>query len=102
MSRFWSPVVHDLTPYVPGEQPKLANLVKLNPNENPYPPSPQVLAAIQAELGGDAAHGGGEDQQAHSHQDQACHAGVVGREVVADDAGGRCSWLVTGCSPLQR
>ena len=36
MSRFWSPVVHDLTPYVPGEQPKLANLVKLNTNENPY------------------------------------------------------------------
>jgi len=54
MSRFWSPVVHDLTPYVPGEQPKLANLVKLNTNENPYPPSPHVLAAIRAELGGDA------------------------------------------------
>ncbi|KAB2969538.1 histidinol-phosphate transaminase [Zoogloea sp.] len=54
MSRFWSPVVHDLTPYVPGEQPKLANLVKLNTNENPYPPSPHVLEAIRAELGGDA------------------------------------------------
>ena len=56
MSRFWSQVVRDLTPYVPGEQPKLANLVKLNTNENPYPPSPKVLAAIQAELGGDATH----------------------------------------------
>jgi histidinol-phosphate aminotransferase len=44
----------DLTPYVPGEQPKLANLVKLNTNENPYPPSPRVLAAIRAELGDDA------------------------------------------------
>ena len=55
MSRFWSQVVRDLTPYVPGEQPKIANLIKLNTNENPYPPSPQVLAAIQAELGGDAA-----------------------------------------------
>lgn len=54
MSRFWSPVVHGLTPYVPGEQPKLANLVKLNTNENPYPPSPRVLAAIHAELGTDA------------------------------------------------
>lgn len=54
MSRFWSPVVHDLTPYVPGEQPKLANLVKLNTNENPYPPSPRVQAAIHAELGHDA------------------------------------------------
>ena len=46
MSRFWSPVVHGLSPYVPGEQPKLDNLIKLNTNENPYPPSPQVLAAI--------------------------------------------------------
>ena len=48
MSRFWSPVVHDLSPYVPGEQPKLDNLIKLNTNENPYPPSPHVLAAISA------------------------------------------------------
>jgi len=55
MSRFWSRVVGTLTPYMPGEQPKLANLIKLNTNENPYPPSPKVLAAIQAELGADAA-----------------------------------------------
>lgn len=55
MSKFWSAVVDGLTPYVPGEQPKLANLIKLNTNENPYPPSPRVLAAIQAELGNDAA-----------------------------------------------
>ena len=55
MSRFWSRVVGTLTPYVPGEQPKLANLIKLNTNENPYPPSPKVLVAIQAELGADAA-----------------------------------------------
>ncbi|TAK91471.1 MAG: histidinol-phosphate transaminase [Burkholderiaceae bacterium] len=48
MSRFWSRVVHDLVPYVPGEQPKIANLIKLNTNENPYGPSPQVLAAIRA------------------------------------------------------
>jgi len=47
-SPFWSPVVHGLVPYVPGEQPKLANLVKLNTNENPYPPSPRVAVAIQA------------------------------------------------------
>ena len=51
MSRFWSPVVHSLTPYVPGEQPKLPNLVKLNTNENPYGPSPRAVAAMQAELG---------------------------------------------------
>lgn len=47
MSRYWSDVVHNLEPYVPGEQPKLANLVKLNTNENPYGPSPKVLEAIR-------------------------------------------------------
>jgi histidinol-phosphate aminotransferase len=50
MSRFWSPIVHTLTPYVPGEQPKLTQLIKLNTNENPYGPSPKVLAAMQSEL----------------------------------------------------
>jgi histidinol-phosphate aminotransferase len=43
---FYSPVIERLVPYVPGEQPKLDKLVKLNTNENPYPPSPQVVAAI--------------------------------------------------------
>ena len=47
MSKFWSKVVHGLTPYVPGEQPKINNLVKLNTNENPYGPSPKVIAAIK-------------------------------------------------------
>ena len=51
MSRFWSDVAKGLTPYVPGEQPKLANLIKLNTNENPYGPSPRVLDAIRAEVG---------------------------------------------------
>jgi histidinol-phosphate aminotransferase len=49
MSQYWSDTVRQLTPYVPGEQPKLTNLVKLNTNENPYGPSPRVLAAIAAE-----------------------------------------------------
>lgn len=53
MSQFWSPLVHSLTPYVPGEQPKLANLIKLNTNENPYPPSPHAVAAMHAEMGAD-------------------------------------------------
>lgn len=48
MSQFWSDFVHGLQPYVPGEQPKMANLVKLNTNENPYGPSPKVLEAIRA------------------------------------------------------
>ncbi len=51
MSRYWSKVVQQLSPYVPGEQPKLDNLVKLNTNENPYGPSPKVIEAIQTELG---------------------------------------------------
>ncbi|MHA6163848.1 histidinol-phosphate transaminase [Pseudomonas sichuanensis] len=50
MSRFWSPFVKDLVPYVPGEQPKLAKLVKLNTNENPYGPSPKALEAMRGEL----------------------------------------------------
>ncbi|WP_369987929.1 histidinol-phosphate transaminase [Pseudomonas xanthosomatis] len=50
MSRFWSPFVKDLVPYVPGEQPKLARLVKLNTNENPYGPSPKALEAMRVEL----------------------------------------------------
>lgn len=58
MSRFWSDIVHRLVPYVPGEQPALAHPVKLNTNENPYPPSPHVLDAIRAELTG--ADGSGE------------------------------------------
>ena len=49
MSRYWSAVVHNIKPYVPGEQPKLTNLIKLNTNENPYAPSPKVLAAVSAE-----------------------------------------------------
>ena len=48
MSRFWSPVVKSLSPYVPGEQPRQGGLIKLNTNENPYPPSPRVQAAIAA------------------------------------------------------
>ncbi|SQF95655.1 histidinol-phosphate aminotransferase [Paucimonas lemoignei] len=50
MSKFWSPFVNALVPYVPGEQPKLTKLVKLNTNENPYGPSPKALAAMRAEL----------------------------------------------------
>ena len=51
MSRYWSKVARGLTPYVPGEQPKLPNLVKLNTNENPYGPSPRVLEALRQQIG---------------------------------------------------
>src|SRR5260221_14639758 len=49
MSRFWSSLTHDLRPYVPGEQPRMVELVKLNTNESPIGPSPRVLEAIRGE-----------------------------------------------------
>ncbi|WP_158922279.1 histidinol-phosphate transaminase [Acidisphaera sp. S103] len=49
MSRFWSSLTHTLKPYVPGEQPRMADLVKLNTNESPIGPSPRVLEAIRTE-----------------------------------------------------
>ena len=52
MSRFWSDIVHTLTPYVPGEQPALAHPIKLNTNENPFPPSPKVLRALKKAVDG--------------------------------------------------
>jgi histidinol-phosphate aminotransferase len=44
---YWSALTKSLSPYVPGEQPKERQYIKLNTNENPYPPSPAVLAAIK-------------------------------------------------------
>ena len=46
MSKFWSRVARGVDPYAPGEQPRDRQFIKLNTNENPYPPSPKVLAAI--------------------------------------------------------
>jgi len=46
MSIYWNQTVRDITPYVPGEQPKDRKYIKLNTNENPYPPSAKVLEAI--------------------------------------------------------
>lgn len=53
MSKYWSPIVSTLTPYVAGEQPRMADLVKLNTNENPRGPSPRVFEAIRAATGDD-------------------------------------------------
>lgn len=55
MNAFWSPIVERLSPYVPGEQPKIEGLIKLNTNENPYPPSERVVQAIRDALGADGA-----------------------------------------------
>ncbi len=46
------PLVRDLHAYVPGEQPKIKGLIKLNTNENPYPPSPKVLRAVKNAIDG--------------------------------------------------
>src|SRR5881392_4446375 len=46
------PSIRSLHAYVPGEQPKIKGLVKLNTNENPYPPSPKVLNAVKAAVDG--------------------------------------------------
>jgi histidinol-phosphate aminotransferase len=46
------PLVRALHAYVPGEQPKIKGLIKLNTNENPYPPAPAVLKAIRAAVDG--------------------------------------------------
>jgi histidinol-phosphate aminotransferase len=48
MNQFWSQRARELSPYVPGEQPRVANLVKLNTNESPFGPSPLALEAMRA------------------------------------------------------
>lgn len=50
MKEFWSSRIKDLVPYTPGEQPKNQKFIKLNTNENPYPPSPKALEAIAANV----------------------------------------------------
>ena len=48
MSRYFTKTLASLEPYTPGEQLKIADIVKLNANENPYPPAPGVAAAVAA------------------------------------------------------
>ena len=51
MKKYWSRKAASLVPYTAGEQPKISNLIKLNTNENAYPPSPKVLSAIREAAG---------------------------------------------------
>ena len=52
MKEFWSPRIRDMIPYTPGEQPQGQPFIKLNTNENPYPPSPRVLEAVRQAAAG--------------------------------------------------
>ena len=52
MSRYFTKTLASLEPYTPGEQLKIADVVKLNANENPYPPAPGVAAAVAAAVPG--------------------------------------------------
>ncbi|HXK27843.1 MAG TPA: aminotransferase class I/II-fold pyridoxal phosphate-dependent enzyme, partial [Candidatus Binatia bacterium] len=52
MSRYFKPNIAAMTGYVPGEQPRGDSVIKLNTNENPYPPSPRVLAALRRATNG--------------------------------------------------
>ena len=51
-SVYWNTRTKNLSPYVPGEQPKDRQFIKLNTNENPYPPSPKVIEAVQKAANG--------------------------------------------------
>ena len=53
MSEFWNRRTKNLSPYIPGEQPRDRRFVKLNTNENPYPPSPKAIDAIAKAANGD-------------------------------------------------
>ncbi len=54
MIDFLRPAIRAMSGYTPGEQPRAGEIIKLNTNENPYPPSPRVVEAIRAALTGDA------------------------------------------------
>lgn len=43
----WEKNIRQVLPYIPGEQPKQADIIKLNTNENPYPPSPRVAETLE-------------------------------------------------------
>ncbi|MEQ9462916.1 MAG: histidinol-phosphate transaminase [Haliea sp.] len=80
MSRFWSDLTRRLTPYVPGEQPRHQRLVKLNTNEAPYPPSPRVLAAVQA-TDGDSLRRYPDPESTELRQAMAAYYGLVEDQV---------------------
>ncbi|MFW5985755.1 MAG: histidinol-phosphate transaminase [Halanaerobiales bacterium] len=71
MSKYWSPITRNVKPYIPGEQPQDKEYIKLNTNENPYPPAPEVVEAIKKEA----------DEKLRLYPDPACQKL---REAIAD------------------
>lgn len=76
--------IAEMAGYVPGFQPQDDGWIKLNTNENPYPPSPKVVEAIQAELANDG-------ERLRKYPDAACRAG---REAAAELYGYPADWLI--------
>ncbi|MDR1618501.1 MAG: aminotransferase class I/II-fold pyridoxal phosphate-dependent enzyme [Treponema sp.] len=86
MSLYWNRRARGLSPYVPGEQPRDRKFIKLNTNENPYPPSPKVAEAIAAVLAGGAG-------RLRLYPDPAC---TTLREAVARRYGARPEQVFAG------
>ncbi|NYT24103.1 histidinol-phosphate transaminase [Alcaligenaceae bacterium] len=81
MSRYWSEHVAQLTPYTPGEQPRIDRLLKLNTNEHPYGPSPRALEAIR-QGAGDALRLYPDNESTALRQAVADHYGVAPGQVM--------------------
>ncbi len=80
MKEFWSKKVRDMVPYVPGEQPKDRKFIKLNTNENPYPPAPGVMEAIRS-AGGESLRLYPDPECARLRQAVARHTGLSSGQV---------------------
>ena len=80
MNRFWSQLARELSPYVPGEQPRIANLVKLNTNESPFGPSPLALEAMRA-AAADSLRLYPDPEATELRQALAAHHGVTPEQV---------------------
>jgi len=80
MNPYWSQIARELSPYVPGEQPRIANLVKLNTNESPFGPSPRAVEAMQA-AAADGLRLYPDPEAAELRQALAAHHGVKPEQV---------------------
>ena len=68
----WEKNVRKVVPYVPGEQPHEADMIKLNTNENPYPPSPKAAEAIRRVAEEDTLRLSGSDRGRTGAGDRGC------------------------------